>query len=232
MTGFTDETFLEIFMGSLSTANPLRSYEWRLGNIDFPSSKVLPIRTEWYGDVLSLNFDVGIKSEIDGVADALKKRGKKCERACQFGYGSQYAFYHYLNLNCERANFVFQYDDVFSSRYCLPWDFRIRFPTYAFTLEIKSVPPKMSNCRYYVNPYYSLPDHVVCVNCKDEDMLSYELYGWCLGSDVTRLKPTKLRGKTFFEIPVNRLYFKPYFDFHTEKLKLPYIERFDNEHYV
>jgi hypothetical protein len=68
------------------------------------------------------------QAEMEGVRLALKSRGKTCGRPCQFGYDAQFAYFLYLNLFCEHANFVFVYDDLFGSRFCLPYDFRIRFP--------------------------------------------------------------------------------------------------------
>ena len=225
---------LDIFMGSLSTANPLKRFAW-IAKHDDGSSDVKKIRGGFVEDgVLRLSFDNAIRTEIEAVALVLNNRGRQrpCERPCQFGFGAQYAFYHYLNYFAEFSKFRFQYDDPFGSRFNLPADFRIFFPKLAFWLEIKSTFPNMSYCRYFTSKYYDYPDHVVCVRVLNEEMTIYELYGFCSGSDVQKIPCNFVCGMKCHEIPVTREFFKPYSEFHKTILKLPMIEKFDNEHYV
>lgn len=63
-------------------------------------------------------------------------------------------------------------------------------------------------------------------------MLNYEIYGYCTGFHVQQIEHKIRHGKPCYEIPLNREHFKPYSDFHRTILKLPYIEEFDNEHYM
>jgi len=147
-----------------------------------------------------------------------------------FGFGSQYAFNHYLNYFVKHSKFRFQYDDVFSSEFSLPSDFRIFFPNQAFWVEVKSTPPNLSYCRYYKskrdpNPY---PDYCVVVKALDEEMLNYEVYGYCKGSHVQGVKPKDKGISVVHEIPLNRHYFRPYSDFHEDIARA----KFDDEHYV
>jgi hypothetical protein len=228
---FPDETFLNDFLGSLSPANPLKRFKWVSDELALKTVK--PIKGEWVENgSLLLSFDIGIREEINGVRITLKNRGKPCKRPCEFGYGAQYSYYHYLNFYSDVSPFRFQYDCVFGSRFNKPADFRIFFPDYAFWLEVKSVPPTYSNCRYFKNQFTPYPDYVVCIKCLDEEMLNYEVYGFCTGSDVQKVKPKIGSEFLCHEIPANREHFKPYSDFHKNVLKLPYMETFDNDHYV
>ena len=220
-------------MGSLSQANPLKRFKW-VTEPEFDLEEVKAVKGEFVeSGSLFLSFDVGIQMEIEGVRHSLINRGKSCGRPCQFGYGSQYSYWHYLNYFSEVSPFRFQYDCVFGSSYNKPADFRIFFPDYAFWLEVKSVPPTMDYCRYYVTQKnYTYPEWVVCIKCLDEEMLNYEVYGFCSGSHVQDISPELIHGFTCHQIPVNREHFKPYSDFHENILKLPLVESFDNEHYV
>jgi len=221
---------LDLFLGSLSRANPLKRFKW-IRDV----SKVVKIDGTMTEDgTIKLYFDNAIITEIQAVALALNNRGKDppCTRPCQFGYGAQYAFYHYLNYFSEQSKFRFRYDDVFGSRFNLPADFRIFFPKLAFWLEVKSNFPNMKYSRYFTSQYYQYPEYVVCVRVLNEEMTNYEIYGFCKGSDVQKI-PTKLvLGYPCHEIKVTREFFTPYSEFHKTILKLPLVEKFDNEHYV
>jgi len=230
---FSDETFLKLFKGSLSQANPLKRFKW----VSEPESSlktVKAVKGEFFpSGVLRLIFEIGIRMEIEGVRHTLINEGKECGRPCQFGYGSQYAYWHYLNYFSEFSSFRFQYDCVFGSSYNKPADFRIFFPDYDFWLEVKSAPPNMECCRYFVTQKnYSYPEWVVCVKCLDEEMLKYEIYGFCSGSHVQEISRELIHGFPCHQIPLNREHFKSYNDFHENILKLPYVENFDNDHYV
>jgi len=90
------KTLLDLFLGSLSTANPLKRFKW----IRDPS-EVVKIEGEMTEDgTIKLYFDSAIITEIDAVALALNNRGKQppCRRPCKFGFGAQYSFYHYSQL--------------------------------------------------------------------------------------------------------------------------------------
>ena len=225
---------LDVFLGSLSTANPLKRFTW-ISERPSVSSDVHPIRGDFVEDgTIKLYFDSAIITEIDAVALALNNRGKQppCRRPCKFGFGAQYSFYHYLNYFSERSKFRFRYDDPFGSRFNLPADFRIFFPKLAFWLEIKSTFPNMSYCRYFVSKHNEYPEYAVCVRVLNEEMTNYELYGFCTGSDVQKIPSKLVYGCPCHEIPVTREFFKPYSDFHKTILELPMVERFDNNHYV
>jgi len=224
------KTSLDLFLGSLSTANPLKRFKW----IRDPR-EVLKIEGTMTEDgTIKLYFDNAIITEIQAVALALNNRGKipPCARPCQFGYGAQYAFYHYLNYFSEDSKFRFKYDDVFGSRFNLPADFRIFFPESEFWLEVKSNFPNMTYSRYFVSKYYQYPEYVVCVRILNEEMTNYEIYGFCTGSDVKKIPRETVCGLPCHQIPVTREFFKPYSDFHKTILKLPMVETFDSEHYV
>jgi hypothetical protein len=90
----------------------------------------------------------------------------------------------------------------------------------------------MKYSRYYASQYYEYPEYVVCVRVLNEEMTNYEIYGFCTGSDVQKIPRETVCGLPCHQIPVTREYFKPYSDFHKTILKLPMVERFDNEHYV
>jgi hypothetical protein len=130
----------------------------------------------------------------------------------------------------EFSKFRFRYDCVYGSAYGLPYDFHIFFPTHHYFVEVKTVPPNMSYCRYYKSTRYSFPDYVVCVKALDEEMLNYELYGYCKGSHVQALELKTVHGSSCYEIPVNRDHFNSYIEFHKSILNLPYLEKFDTEH--
>jgi hypothetical protein len=230
------KTLLDLFLGSLSRANPLKRFAWISEPEEIETkgrNRIREIKGEFAEDgVLRLSFDTGIRTEIEAVSFALKNRNYPCERPCQFGFGAQYAFFHYLNYFSEFSKFRFRYDDVFGSRFNLPADFRIFFPKLAFWLEIKSTFPNMSYCRYFVSKHNEYPEYAVCVRVLNEEMTNYEIYGFCTGSDVQKIPREIVCGFPCHEIPVTREYFKPYSDFHKTVLKLPMVEKFDNEHYV
>jgi len=222
---------LDIFLGSVSTPNPLKRFKWQSEPIK--PSDVHPIHGDFAEDgVLRLSFDNGIRTEIEAVSIALKNRNYPCKRPCMFGFGAQYAFYHYLNYFASRAKFRFEHDDVFGSGYNLTSDFHIFFPNRSFWLEIKSVPPTYSNCHYYAPMYGTYPDYATVIRCLDEEMQNYEVYGYCTGEEVQKVPSKPAYQNVYHEMPTTREYFKPYSDFHKTILKLPMVERFDNEHYV
>lgn len=228
---FIDETFLSIFKGSLSKANPLKRFTW--ASAPQSMSIVKPIKGECEASgVLHLSFDGALRTEIEGVRTALMNRGKSCNKPCMFGYGGQYAYYHYLNYFMEHSKFRFRYDCVYGSAYGLPHDFRIFFPTHRFWIEVKTSPPNMSYCRYYKIDPNPFPEWVVYVKALDEEMLNYELYGYCEGLHVQTFERKLRYGKPCYEIPANRDHFNPYIEFHNSILRLPYLEKFDTEHYV
>jgi hypothetical protein len=225
---------LDIFEGSLSIANPLNRFAW-ISEPEKTETNVVKIHAEFAEDgVLRLFFDNAIITEIDAVALALNNRGKDppCRRPCKFGMGAQFAYFHYLNFFSEQSKFRFRYDDPFGSRYNLPADFRIFFPKLAFWLEVKSSFPNMKYSRYFTSKYNEYPEYVVCVRVLNEEMTSYELYGFCTGSDVQKIPSKVVYGCPCHEIPVTREFFKPYTEFHKTILKLPFLEKFDNDHYV
>jgi len=241
---FHEET-LEIFKGSLSKVTPLNAFRWikepkpiqpqtRIRSDRVEKIRLMKYFTGLFKDsgVLYLAFDVGIRGQIEGVRLSLLNRGKQCGRPAQFGYGGQYSFYHYLNYFMAFSEFRFQHDCVFGSAFNLPYDFRIFFPKHKFSLEVKTSLPKMAYCRYYKTDPNPFPDWVVCVRALDEQMLTYELYGYCTGSDVQKIEPKLIKGSTCYEIPIDRDHFKPYNNFHTKILRLPMLEKFDNNHYI
>lgn len=223
---------LDIFLGSVSTPNPLKRFAW-ISEQPSVSSDVKKIRGGFAEDgVLRLSFDNGIRTEIEAVSIALKNRNYPCKRPCMFGFGAQYAFYHYLNYFASRAKFRFEHDDVFGSGYNLTSDFHIFFPKSSFWLEIKSVPPTYSNCHYYAPMWGTYPDYATVVRCLDEEMQNYEVYGYCTGEEVQKVPSKPAYKNVYHEMPTTREFFKPYSEFHNTILKLPMLERFDNEHYV
>lgn len=223
--------FLDVFLGSVSKPNPLIRFAWISEDYEpDEKSEIVAIRGEPSEQgTLKLYFDSAIKTEIDAIFNAVKNRGKRInqERPFKFGFGAQTAYWHYLNFFQKRSKFRFSYDDPFGSYYNRPYDFRIFFPKLAFWLEIKSQIPNMSMCRYFISPYYRYPEYVVCVRVLNEEMTNYEIYGFCTGEDVQ-----KIPHGAYHEIPVDREHFRLYSEFHTKILKLPMIEKFDNEHYV
>lgn len=241
MEKFPYETFLELWKGSHRKANPLIKYAWvsdpitKVEKVERKRSLYLPyLIAYWKSGVLRLLFDSGIINEISGIVRSLKDRNRSCGKPCQFGFGGQSAFYHYLNYFTEFSSFRFQYDSVFSSKYSLPFDFRLFFPDHNFTVEIKTSLPNMKTCNYYKsvkdpNPY---PDYCVSIKALDESMRFYEVYGYCSGLDVQKVNPTlNRRGYLVHPIPLNRKHFIDYAAFHQEVLDLPF-GKFNTEHYI
>ena len=223
---------LDIFEGSLSRENPLRQFAW-ISDPQKPIRGIDTIHGKFTEEgTLRLSFDTGIRTETQAVAQSLINRGSKCDRPCQFGFGAQYAFYHYLNFFASHAKFRFEHDDVFGSGYNLTSDFHIFFPKRSFWLEIKSVPPTYSNCHYYAPMWNTYPDYATVIRCLDEEMQNYEVYGYCTGEDVQKVIPKPAYKNVYHEMPTTRAFFRPYSEFHTKILKLPLLERFDNEHYT
>lgn len=222
---------------TLINLEPIRKYApsdspTRLKLVDVPKAMKGEITDERYG-VLKLYFDVGIRNEIEGIAQTLRdRRHQDVTTPMKMGWGGQLAFSYYLNFFSQYALFTVEEDRPQASQKPKPYDFRIgHFSTkppekFLFTIEIKTSPFLSRNLNYYqpFNQKYSR--YAVIIRCLNEEMTRYELFGYTLGSKVKAHKHTIVYGKKRHSMALTRTNFDYYTYFHHNILFLPFKEKF------
>jgi len=232
-------------MGSHRKANPLKAIKWlfqpkrtpkpfqlRTPNVRkrFKNPKALKGEMPKCG-VVRLSFDIGIRNEIDAIAQTLKdRRNQRIRNPMKMGWGGQIAFSYYLNFFSEYSNFTVKEDKPQASPIPKTFDFLIghkgESDTRFETIEVKTSPHGSRALNYYQAFNKEYPDYVVVVRCLKEDMTEYELYGWTSGSKVEAHEFKTAWNKKCHSMALNRTNFDYYSYFHERILGLPFKEKF------
>jgi len=248
-------------MGSHRKANPLKRVKWlfrpkptvktldglkpirlhtplspnireSLNSIELTKALTGEMTDEHHG-VVNLSFDIGIRNEIEAIAQTLKdRRGQKIGNPMKMGWGGQLSFSYYLNFFSEYSNFTVKEDRPQASQIPKPYDFLIGTKyegdseTHFASIEIKTSPYGSRMLNYYKAFNQPYPKYVIVIRCLNEEMTKYELFGWTLGFKVKAHKSIIMYSKKRHSMSLTRTNFDYYSYFHRYVLGLPFKEKF------